>query len=332
MEYNNQLRWGVLSTAKIARQKVIPAMQQGRYSKVVAIASRSRDRAAEAAESLDIPKAAGSYERLLAMPEIDAIYNPLPNHLHIPWTINALEAGKHVLCEKPIGLSVDEARGLLDETEKYPDLKVMEAFMYRHHPRWIKARELIAEGVLGKVQSIHSFFSYYNDDPDNIRNKPDIGGGGLMDIGCYCISVPRFLLDEEPLKVMGSLDIDPKLQVDRRASAVMEFKSATATFTCATQLAPHQKVTIVGTEATMEIPMPFNAPTDKTTSLLLQTEAESREITFEACNQYTAQGDLFSKAVLDNTQVPTPLTDALANLQVLEAIKQSSQHRQWVNC
>lgn len=325
MKDDRKVRWGILSTAKIAVEKVIPAMQQADHCEIVAISSRSGERAQEAADELGIDHAVGSYEELLELPDIDAVYNPLPNHLHVSWSIRALQSGKHVLCEKPIGLSSDEAQKLLSEAKNHPELKVMEAFMYRHHPRWIKAKELVKSGALGDIQTIHSFFSYYNDDPENVRNKPDIGGGGLMDIGCYCISVPRFIFDEEPVDVWGTMEIDPDLGIDRLTSAMMKFPSGTATFTCATQLAPHQRVNILGAEGKMEIPMPFNAPVDEPTIIQLQTEQESREISLAPGNQYTVQGDRFSKAILQNKEVPTLLDDALANMEVLEAVVKSSE-------
>ena len=190
-----KVRWGIISTAKIGTEKVIPAMQLGDFCEVTAIASRNLDTAQTAAERLGIPKAYGSYEALLADPEIDAVYNPLPNHLHVPWSIKAMEAGKHVLVEKPIGLTSTEGQELVDAARNYPELKVMEAFMYRHHPQWQRARQLVVEGGVGELRTIQSFFSYYNVDPHNIRNIAAIGGGVLMDIGCYCISLSRFIFD-----------------------------------------------------------------------------------------------------------------------------------------
>ena len=328
----NKIRWGILSTAKIAVKEVIPAMQQGKYSKVSAIASRSMEKAEKAARSLGIDTVFDSYESLLNSSEVDAIYNPLPNHLHVKWSIKALQAGKHVLCEKPIGLSHTEAQQLLFEANKHPHLKVMEAFMYRHHPRWIKAKEVIDNGEIGEVQTIRSFFSYYNDDPENIRNKPEMGGGSLMDIGCYCISVPRFLFDEEPQRVFGSMDIDRDFHIDRMTSGMLEFPAGTATFTCATQLAAHQRVDIFGTRGRMTIPVPFNPPTEVPTSIDLFTEGESGKISIGACNQYTIQGDLFSEAILEDDKIPTELEDAIANMKVIDAISRSNKEGSWIEC
>ena len=328
MNNERKVRWGILSTADIGVKTVIPAMQQGDHCKIEAIASRNKSRANKAAQSLGIPQAVGSYEQLLAMPSIEAIYNPLPNHLHIPWTLKALQAGKHVLCEKPLALSVKESRKLQEELERYPDLKVMEAFMYRHHPRWLKVKELVNSGVLGRVQAVHSFFSYYNDDPDDIRNNPDFGGGGLMDIGCYCISAARFIFDEEPSAVFGNMEIDADFEVDCKASGMMQFPTGSATFTCATQMAAHQNVKVFGTEGSLEIPLPFNPPTDKPTSILLKGR-RTEEISVPPCNQYTVQGDLFSQSVIEDTPVPVPLDDAVANLNVLEAIVKSNEKGCW---
>jgi len=227
----NKVRWGVLSSARIGTAKVIPAMQAGENCDIVAIASRSLEKARATAARLGIPKAYGSYEELLADPEIDAVYNPLPNHLHVPWSVKALEAGKHVLCEKPIALTAAEAQELLAAAKRRPQLKVMEAFMYRHHPQWQRARRLVAEGKIGELCTIQSFFSYYNVDPDNIRNIAAVGGGGLMDIGCYCISLSRFIFDAEPQRVLGVVEYDARFRTDRLACGVLDFGCGTATFT-----------------------------------------------------------------------------------------------------
>ena len=324
-----KLNWGILSTAKIGIEKVIPAMQQGKLNEIVAIASRTHADALEAAKNLKIPKAYGSYQDLLDDTSIEAVYIPLPNHMHVPWTIKALAANKHVLCEKPIALTATEAKELLKETEKFPHLKVMEAFMYRHHPQWIRALELINGGGIGMVKTVHSFFSYYNDDPENIRNMVDIGGGGLMDIGCYCISLARLIFDEEPQRVFGKIEYDPGFETDRICSGILDFVQGTSTFTCSTQLVPYQRVNVFGTKGRIEIEIPFNAPPDKPCKLLFQNNEIIEEIEIKICDQYTIQGDLFSLAVLNNEKVPTPIEDAVANMKVLEAVIQSAEKEEW---
>ena len=326
----SKVRWGILSTAEIGLYKVIPAMQQGRYCDVVGIASRDLDKAQAAAKLLGIPKAYGSYEELLADPDIDAVYIPLPNHLHVPWSIKALEAGKHVLCEKPIGLSVAEAQELLDVACKHPQLKVMEAFMYRHHPQWRKAKQLVTEGKIGDLRTIQTFFSYYLVDPDNIRNRADIGGGGLMDIGCYCISLSRFIFGAEPQRVLGNIEYDPVFKTDRLTSSILDFGRGTSTWTCSTQLLPYQRVNIFGTEGRVEIEIPFNAPSDRPCKIWHERDGKIEEILLDICDQYTIQGDLFSLAVLCDTEVPTPLEDAVGNMIVIEAIIRSSESGTWV--
>ncbi|MGE0884058.1 MAG: Gfo/Idh/MocA family protein [Blastocatellales bacterium] len=326
----NKVRWGVLSTSKFAQNKIIPAVKFCQHAEITAVASRDLEKAREEAQRLNIAKACGSYEELLADPNIDAVYNPLANHLHVPWTIKALEAGKHVLCEKPIGLTSAEAEQLLDETKKYPKLKVMEAFMYRLHPQWQLAKRLVDEGKIGELRTINSFFSYYNINPDNIRNKAGIGGGGLMDIGCYNISLSRFIFGEEPKRVMGLVEFDPQFQTDRLASGILDFGRGTATFTCSTQLSPYQRVNILGTEGRIEIEIPFNAPPDKATRMWHQQGDKIEEITFDICDQYTIEFDLFSLAVLNDTPVPTPLEDAVANMKVIEAVFESSRSGMWV--
>jgi len=326
-----KIRWGVLSTARIATETVIPAMQLDKYCTLTAIASRQLEKAQAAAGQLGIEKAYGSYEELLSDPDIDAVYIPLPNHLHVPWAIKALNAGKHVLCEKPIGLNAAEAQKLLSVARKFPRLKIMEAFMYRHHPQWQWAKQKVTEGKIGELRTIQSFFSYYNADPDNIRNKADIGGGGLMDIGCYCISLSRFIFGAEPWRVCGIMEEDPNMKVDRLTSGILEFSSGTSIFTCATQLVPFQRVNIFGTEGQIEIEIPFNAPSDQPCKVWYGDGSRIEEIMLDVCNQYTIQGDLFSRAVLEDREVPVPLEDAVANMQVIEAFTHSANSRSWVN-
>jgi predicted dehydrogenase len=326
----SKVRWGVLSTANIGLQKVLPAMQQGTLCEVVAIASRDEAKAQAAAAQLGIPKAYGSYEALLADPEIDAIYNPLPNHLHVPWSIKAIEAGKHVLCEKPIALSAAEARELVAVAARHPHLKVMEAFMYRHHPQWQRAKEIVASGGVGELKTIQSFFSYYNDDPDNIRNRADVGGGGLMDIGCYNISLSRFIFDAEPTRVLGIIEYDPQFGTDRLASGILDFGHGTATFTCATQLSPYQRAHLHGTRGRVEVEIPVNAPPTVPCRIWHQHGGTVEEIVFDAVDQYLLQGDAFAAAVRNDTPVPTPLRDAVANMRVIEALVASARNNAWV--
>ena len=328
----NKVRWGILSTAKIGLKQVIPAMQKGQFIEVTAIASRDIDKANQAAAELGIPKTYASYEELLADPDIDAVYNPLPNHLHVPYTIKALQAGKHVLCEKPIGLDAADAQKLIDAAKQYPKLKVMEAFMYRFHPQWQKAKAIVEQGLLGEVKTITAFFSYFNADANNIRNKPETGGGGLMDIGCYCISFPRFIFGNEPQKVVAIADIDPALQTDRITSGMLDFGDGkTATFTCSTQLEPYQRVHIFGTKGKLEIEIPVNAVADEPARLSLQINKSIEEIHTEAVNQYTLQGDAFSQAILNDIPAPTPITDALNNMKVIDAVFKSAKEKAWIN-
>ena len=325
-----KVRWGVLGTANIATGKVIPAMQQGSYCEITGIASRNFGKAQATAAQLSIPKAYGSYEELLADPDIDAIYNPLPNHLHVPWSIKALQAGKHVLCEKPIGLTAAEGQALADVAKQHPHLKVMEAFMYRLHPQWQRARQLVLEGKIGALRTIQSFFSYYLDDPNNVRNRADSGGGGMLDIGCYTISLARFIFGAEPRRVFGIVEYDPRLKIDRLASSILDFGLGTSTFTCGTQLSSYQRVNIFGTQGRVEIEIPFNAPTDRPCKIWYQHGDQTEEILLDVCNQYTIQGDLFSQAVLNDTNVPTPIEDAVANMKVIEAVFRSAKSGTWV--
>ncbi len=308
-------------------------MQQGQYTSIAAIASRNLAKAQEAAATLGIPTAYGSYEELLADPNIDAIYNPLPNNLHIPWTIKAAEAGKHVLCEKPISLTVAEAETLLAVRTR-TGVKIGEAFMVRLHPQWIRLRQLLDEGRIGKLRAVLGFFSYFNVTPTNIRNQVDAGGGALMDIGCYLIQASRFAFADEPTRVVASIERDPAMHTDRLTSAILEFPGGQSIFTCSTQLVPYQRIQFLGSKGRIELEIPVNTPTDRPTRLFVDSGVDLfgggiTTETFPACDQYTLQGDAFSKAILDNTEVPVPVEAAIRNMAVIEAILRSGATGQW---
>jgi predicted dehydrogenase len=329
----NKVRWGVLSTAAIGIRKVIPGMQKGKLSEVTAIASRDLRKAEEAARTLGIATAYGSYEELLVDPQIDAVYNPLPNQLHVPWSIKAAEAGKHVLCEKPLCLTMAEAKTLLAVRDR-TGVKIGEAFMVRTHPQWLRTRELIGAGRIGTLRSITGLFSYFNRDPANIRNIAAYGGGALMDIGCYPIHTSRFVYGEEPRRVLGLMERDPEMKVDRLTSAILDFPSGQSTFTCSTQLVPRQRMQFLGTSGRIEMEIPFNAPIDRPCRILID---DGRDVfgggvtaeSFPTCDQYTLQGDAFSFAVLEGTGVPVPLEDSVKNMAVIEAIFRSAQSGRW---
>jgi len=324
----SKLRWGVLGVAKIATAKVIPAMQQSAICDVAAIASRDLARARDAAASLKIRRAYGSYEELLADPDIDAVYNPLPNHLHVPWTIRAAESGKHVLCEKPIALTTAEARRLI-AVRNATGKQIQEAFMVRAHPQWVKARELVREGRIGTLRSMLGYFSYFNDDPANIRNIPEIGGGALMDIGCYLVNTSRFIFEREPVRVSGFMEHDPKLQVDRLTSIMLDYGGGHAVGTCSTQMTPYQRIQIFGTTGRIDIIIPFNAPPDRPCQIVVDIATDFRgtgaeTIELPVCDQYTIQADLFSRAVIEGYPVDPPIEDAVANMTCIEAIFKSA--------
>jgi predicted dehydrogenase len=282
------------------------------------------------ATQFGIEKAYGDYESLLADKDVDVVYNPLPNHLHVSWSIQALAAGKHVLCEKPIALSASQAQELLNASQRYPKLKIMEAFMYRFHPQWQHAKKHVDEGGIGELRNIHSFFSYFNRDARNIRNQKASGGGGLLDIGCYCISLSRFLFGSEPKRAFATVEYDPEFQVDWMASGILSFQGGTSTFTCSTQLAWYQRVVIMGTAGRVEIEIPFNGSPDKPCRIWQQRDGEVEEVQFPPCNQYSLQADQFSSAVLNNAPVPTPLTDAVSNMRVIDAVFTSGKGNGWV--
>ena len=320
-----EVRWGILSTAWIATDFVIPAMLKSEYCNVVAIASRSEQRAKEVAKQFDISKYYASYQDLLDDPAIDAVYIPLPNHLHVDWAIKALRAGKHVLVEKPIALNSIEAQKLLDESKKHPKLKIMEAFMYKYHPQWIKAKNMIDQGEIGKLKMIQSSFSFFDDDPNSIVNKKELGGGSLMDIGCYPISISRYLFNDEPKSVSATIEYDPKFDVDILSSGILEFEQGSCTFFSAIQLMENQYVKIFGTEGYIEFEIPFNPLADKAAKIWLIKEDLKKEIEFEVCDQYTLQADAFSLAVIKNSKVNNNLEDALNNMIVIEKLVESDK-------
>ncbi|HTV59042.1 MAG TPA: Gfo/Idh/MocA family oxidoreductase [Verrucomicrobiae bacterium] len=328
-----KVRWGILGAAKIAIKKVVPGMQRGQWSDVVAIASRDIRKAQAAAKEAKIPRAFGSYEELLADPSIEAIYNPLPNHLHIPWSVKALEAGKHVLCEKPLAMNAAEVRALIAARDR-SGKKAGEAFMVRTHPHWIRAGELARGGKIGKVLAVAVCFSYDNHDATNIRNIPETGGGALMDIGCYSIFAAREIFGQEPLRVVSLIERDPEFKTDRLTSALMEFPGGHATFTCSTQMVPYQRVQILGTRGRIEIEIPFNAPVDRPCRIFID---DGRDVfgggitveTFPTCDQYEIQGEAFSRAIRENTEVPVPLEVALGNMAVIDAVLRSAESGRW---
>ncbi|QBI19548.1 Gfo/Idh/MocA family oxidoreductase [Egibacter rhizosphaerae] len=325
------LRWGVMGTARIATEKVVPALGHARDCEVVAITSRDPGTAREAASRLGIPRDHGTYADLLADAEVDAVYIPLPNHLHGEWAIAAARAGKHVLCEKPLALTSADAQRMVDEAHA-AGVTFMEAFMYRLHPSWERARDLVASGRIGALQAVHTWFSYYNDDPANIRNIAEAGGGALLDLGCYGVNVARMLFGAEPSDVEGAMITEPALGVDTTTSAVLCFDDdGVATLTCSTRAKPDQYVTIHGTEGRIHVELPFNIPPDRPTRVHLSTgkglPALETPETFEfaGVSPYTVQGERFARAVLDGTGVPIPAGDGVANMRVLERIVAAAQ-------
>jgi predicted dehydrogenase len=329
-----KIKWGVLGDAGIARNQVIPGMQAGQYCDITAIASRDINKARKTAAELNIEKAYGSYEDLLNDKSIDAVYIPLPNHLHVEWSIKAMKAGKHVLCEKPFALSVSDVKKAI-ETRDQCNVKIGEAFMVRTHPQWLKARELILDNDFGELKAVQGFFSYSNFDPSNIRNSysSKMGGGGIWDIGCYPVNTSRFLFNEEPIRVIAMAEYDPKFKSDMLASAILEFPSGQATFICSTQISSYQRMLAVGTKKHIEIKIPFNSPTTFPTELYFDDsnieEKDRNKLIIDTCHQYGIQGDAFSKAIINNTEAPVPLEDTLKNTAVLTALFKSAGSCNW---
>ena len=322
-----RIKWGILSTAIIAREAVIPAMLKSELCELTGIASRDKKKADNVAADFGIERSYGSYEELLADGDIDAVYIPLPNHMHVEWAVKAMEAGKHVLVEKPVALTSDQARYLLDESKKYPHLKIMEAFMYRFHPQWEKVKELVSSGAIGTLKTIQSAFSFFDDDPVSIVNRKDYGGGSLMDIGCYPISLSRYLFGEEPEKILSDIEFHPVFGTDVLATGIMKFSKGSSSFFSSTLLAEDQYVKIFGTEALIEMERPFNPDPDKVSRIVVVKDDSREVIEFEPCDQYTLEVDAFSLSVLNETPVPTPLEDAVNNMKVIEGMLKGKGER-----
>lgn len=328
-----KVKWGILSTAKIAVEKVIPAMQKGSNIEIVGVASRDISKAQQVAKDLDIPKYFGSYEELLNDPEIVAIYIPLPNHLHYEWTKKALQKGKHVLCEKPMTLRTKEIKELIEIRDRN-SLVVGEAFMVHTHPQWIDVLERIRKGELGTLRCIQGFFSYHKTDPENIRNIFEYGGGAMWDIGCYPVHISRYVFGEEPVRVLSLVDRDPQMKIDRLVSVILDFPSGQSTFTVSTQLVPFQTMVFHGEKKKLEVDIPFNAPNDQKCRIIVDEGdlfgSDRNELLYDICDQYTIQGELFSKAILKDSEVPVSLENAMHNVKVIESIFKSEQVKSWV--
>ena len=325
-----RLRWGILSTAAIARSKVIPGIQAAEHCEVVAIASREEALATRVATELGIPTAHGSYEALLADPEVDAVYVPLPNHLHATWSIAAAQAGKHVMCEKPLATTVPDAERMIEAAER-AGVHLMEAFMYRLHPSWLAVRELVASGRIGRLVAVQSWFSYHNDDPSNIRNILEAGGGALYDIGCYNVNLSRMLFGSEPDRVEAIIVRDAVGGTDIVTSGVLGFEGGIASFTCSTRAETDQRVHVYGTTGRIAVEIPFNIPPDRPTRVFVSAGGDppvapdTETLTFEAADPYTVEAEAFATAILDGRPVPVPPADAIANLRVIDAIFRAAE-------
>ena len=328
-----RLRFGVLGAAKIAREKVIPPLMRSARCEAVALASRDAARAAEVAGKLGIAKSYGSYEELLADPNVDAIYNPLPNHLHVPWTIKAAEAGKHVLCEKPIGLDAAECEQLIAARDRTGVL-IQEAFMVRTHPQWLRTRELVQSGRIGELKAIQGFFSYHLTDTTNVRNVAEWGGGGLLDIGCYPITTSRFVTGLEPSRVAAIIERDPQTRIDRLGAVMLDYGPIQCGFQYSTQLVPRQTMQFFGDKGRLVVEVPFNAPNDVPCRLSIYEGPGLGDVAVETieipvCDQYGVMGDAFAAAVQDGTPQPVPLENSLANMKVIDAVFRAGANGSW---
>ena len=313
------VRWGILSTANIGVRKVIPATQKAHRCEVVSIASRDGERAARTAAELGIPRAHEGYEALLSDPDVDAVYIPLPNSQHAAWTIAAARARKHVLCEKPLAMTAAEAEEMVRACATEGVL-LMEAFMYRLHPSWEAVRELVASGRIGRLRAVQSWFSYFNDDPNDIRNVAELGVGALYDIGCYSINLSRMLFEGEPTGIEAAVTRDAT-GTDVLTSAILAFDEGVATFTCSTRAERDQRVHIYGTDGRISIAIPFNIPPDRPTEVFVTSGGDppvSPDTKTLRLDPATTRAAI--QAMLDDQPLPIPPDDAIENMRVIEAI------------
>jgi len=322
------VKLGVLGVSGHFIKRTVLPLKKSSKVELFAIASRDENKAASTAKKFDIPKSYGSYESLLNDPEVEMVYIPLPNHLHAKWIKASADAGKHILCEKPIAMSAGEAEDAIAYASSKGVL-VMEAFMYRFQPQWIRAREIAQVGEIGSLVSIETFFSYHNPDPSNIRNIAEYGGGALMDIGCYAVSVPRFIFGAEPVRAISLIAYDDVFKTDKHVSAILDFNGRRASFTVSTQAFPYQKVFIHGSSGDMVVQTPFNTFTDVPAVLTVTNSIGKRDIHFEPYDQYGLQFNAFAEAIRNGGPAPTPPDDAIKNMRVIDAIFRSAKTGQW---
>lgn len=324
------VRWGILGVSVHYRLRVHNPLQTAEGVQLTGIASRSLDRAREAAERFGIPKFYGSYEELLEDPEIEAVYIPLPNTMHTEWVRKAADHGKHILCEKPFSMSAEETeRTIAYAREK--GVKVMEAFMYKLHPQWRHAKALVGAGEIGEVQAVHVFFGYNNPDPTNIRNQLEMGGGAVPDIGCYAVSSSRLMMGKEPKRVVSLITRDPELGTDVLSSAILDFGGgARANITVGTQVFLQQHVQVFGSAGYLSIEVPFNTFPDVPGRVTVINGIGKRVVETEVNDMYRIEFEEFSRAVRKGTPVPVDPADAVANQKVLDALYASEEKGGWV--
>ncbi len=324
----NPMKLGILGVSSHFIKRVLFPLKKSTLIEIYAISSRSKDKAKEASEKYDIPKYYSTYEELIKDKSIELVFIPLPNNLHAEWIKKCADHGKHILCEKPIALNAKEATECINYA-KSKNVYIMEAFMYKFHPQWKRTLELIQMGEIGNINFINTTFGYNNPDPNNIRNIKETGGGSLMDIGCYAISVPRFLLQSEPLRVISLMNYDRIFQTDILSSAILDFGYARATFNISTKTYPFQKVEIHGTQGIIIVQIPFNTFSDVKAKITVMTSVGLREISFELVDHYQLEFEEFVNVIRNNKPSPIPIEDAINNMKVIDAIIKSNKSCEW---
>lgn len=323
-------RWGILSTARIAREQMIPALQASDNGVVFALASRDGAKAREVAARFGIPHAFDSYEGLLASAEVDGVYIPLPTSQHVEWAIKAADAGKHVLVEKPLGLKAGEIAEVIAARDRNK-VQICEAFMVVYHPQWIKVRDLVQQGAIGRLRHVQGAFSYFNVDPQNMRNRPELGGGALPDIGVYPTVSTRFVTAREPLRIRANVEFDKTFGTDSYSNIWADFGDFDLTFYVSTQMALRQFMVFHGDKGFIEVHAPFNAGLYEHHRVELHnsTHSEATVYRFPGAQQYKLEAEAFARAARGGQERVFTLEESVLNQKVIDAIFAAGKSGDW---
>ena len=324
-----KLKVGVLGISNHFVKRVFFPLRKSKNVEIFAVSSRSGEKAKKFASKYNVKRWYDSYEKLLEDEEIEAVYIPLPNHLHLEYIKKAADAHKHVICEKPLTLNYEQTKEAFEYAKKRGIL-LMEAFMYKHHPQWLRAKEIVESGEIGEVQTIHCYFSYDNKDPKNIRNVLEFGGGALLDIGVYAVSSARWIFEKEPTKVVALLNRDERFKVDTLVSGILDFDGKSALFSVATQAFPTQNVEVYASAGTIFVEVPFNTYPDVPGHLHVRTTIGTRDVYLGPADHYLLEFEHFARAIREKKSISSFEEDSLNNMKTIDALFKSAEESDWV--